>query len=172
MRLLVAIAVWTIATSTQAASERVPVAYSNIANAVGVPDTILYAIAMQESRLLLGELVAPWPWTLNVDGAAHRLPNRAAMGAAIEDAQQGGARFIDVGLMQINLHFNGHRFRSEDEMLDPYANIRVAAEILQAEQQACGGDWWCAVGRYHSRTPERADRYIEGVRQWHAQLGG
>lgn len=151
----------------------IPAAYRNIARAVGVPATILYAIALQESRWQPGALTAPvpWPWTLNVDGTPHRFANRAAMARGIDEARAQGARFIDVGAMQINLHFNGHRFASSAELLDPYSNIRVAAEILHEAQVHCG-DWWCAVGRYHSRTPARARQYRKGVQRWASELGG
>jgi len=172
MRLPMRIALlgWALSLSVFASDTGVPPAYSNIARVVGVPETILFAIAMQESLMPIGEGInAPWPWTLNVDGAPKRLANRQAMGRAIELAEQDGARFVDVGLMQINLHYNGHRFRTRDERLDPYVNIRVGAEILRAEREVCG-NWWCAVGRYHSRTPDRAERYIQGVRRWYALI--
>lgn len=173
MRRLIVIGWMCIGLASSGYASDIPPAYRNIARAVGVPETILYAIALQESRVQLDAMPAPvpWPWTLNVDGTPRRFANRAAMAQGIDEARTAGARFIDVGAMQINLHFNGYRFASSAELLDPYSNIRVAAEILQEEQAICG-DWWCAVGRYHSRTPARARQYRQGVERWATRLGG
>lgn len=173
MRRLIIIAGMCIGLMSSGHAGDIPAAYRNIARAVGVPATILYAIALQESQVQLDVMPAPvpWPWTLNVDGTPRRFASRTAMAQGIEQARAAGARFIDVGAMQINLHFNGHRFTSTAELLDPYSNIRVAAEILQEEQARCG-DWWCAVGRYHSRTPARARQYRQGVERWATRLGG
>lgn len=151
------------------ASNQVPVAYKNIAKSVGVPSSILYAIALQESRLQIGRAEVPWPWSLNIDGSSKRLGNRDEMWLAIEFAQASGAKFIDVGLMQVNLYFHGHRFDTKDDLLDPYSNIRVGAEILKVEKELCG-HWWCAVARYHSRTPSLGSKYRKGVRQLYERL--
>src|SRR5690606_11626175 len=50
------------------ARELPPTAYQQIARQAGIPAEILYAIALQESALLLRGQLRPWPWTLNVAG--------------------------------------------------------------------------------------------------------
>ena len=55
---------------------------------------------------------------------------------------------IDAGLGQINLGYHKHRFTSACDLLDPYRNLAIAAEILQ-EQHTPGEDWLLAIGRYH-----------------------
>lgn len=142
------------------AEPAIPSAYRNIAKAVGVPEKILYAIALQESKLLLGEgFIKPWPWTLNVKGTPHRMSNSAETVERIRQAKASGINNIDVGLMQVNLKYHGQRFENLSDAVDPYNNIWIGATILKEEYERCKQDWWCAVGHYHSRTPERAKKY-------------
>lgn len=44
-------------------------------------------------------------------------------------------------------------------MLNPYANSRIAAEILGEGLERTNGDAWAAVGVFHSSTPELAESY-------------
>ena len=55
---------------------------------------------------------------------------------------------IDAGLGQVNLGYHAHRYAHPCELLDPYRNLAIAAEILQ-EQHTPGEDWLVAIGRYH-----------------------
>ena len=153
--------------SAQAETPEIPDAYKNIANAVGVPDQLLYAIALQESKLTLGNNTIrpwPWPWTLNVKGSPQRLLNSKDTLNAIKQAKASGITNIDVGLMQVNLQYHGQRFESLSDAVNPYNNIWVGASIPKEEYQRCHNDWWCAVGHYHSPTPKRAEHYRRSVR--------
>jgi hypothetical protein len=58
------------------------------------------------------------------------------------------ANRIDAGLGQVNLGYHAHRYAHPCELLDPYRNLAIAAEILQ-EQHTPGEDWLLAIGRYH-----------------------
>src|SRR3546814_14127806 len=53
-----------------------------------------------------------------------------------------------AGLGQVNLGYHAHRYTQPCELLDPYRNLAVAAEILR-EQHTPGEDWLLAIGRYH-----------------------
>ena len=55
---------------------------------------------------------------------------------------------IDAGLGQVNLGYHAHRYTQPCELLDPYRNLAIAAEILR-EQHTPGEDWLLAIGRYH-----------------------
>lgn len=131
------------------ASNMPPPAYQLAARDAAVPSVVLFAVALQESGMLIRGRIVPWPWTLNVVGTAYRFRTRAAACVALRDALlRVEATHIDVGLGQINLGYQGWRFNGPCEALDPYRNLAVAAVILR-EQHAVGDDWLVAVGRYH-----------------------
>jgi hypothetical protein len=49
---------------------------------------------------------------------------------------------------------------------NPCQAIRATAYIVRVETNACGGDVWCGVGRYHSHTPSLLADYVDRV--WRA----
>ena len=129
-----------------------------------IPERLLSAIAVVESgRRDPGTgSVAPWPWTINVEGVGHVYDSKAAAIAAVQDFQARGVRSIDVGCMQINLLAHPSAFGSLDEAFDPAANARYAARFLsQLYQQT--GTWLRATAGYHSLTPEIGDEYARKV---------
>ncbi len=131
------------------AKELPPPAYQLAAQRAGVPSTVLYAVALQESGTRLRGRLVPWPWTLNVAGNPERYATRGDACTALQRAlDQTPARHIDAGLGQINLGHHAERYRDPCELLDPYRNIAIAADILN-EQHRVGEDWLLAVGRYH-----------------------
>lgn len=92
------------------------------------------------------------PWTLNIARAGYRFATRSdACTALLVAMRTVDPKRIDVGIAQINMGWNGHRFGlsvSPCEALDPYKNLDVAARML-AELRADGGDWLTVAGRYH-----------------------
>ncbi|MDT3722855.1 transglycosylase SLT domain-containing protein [Pseudomonas oryzihabitans] len=137
------------------ASETPPPAYQLAAHQAGIPSEVLYSVALQESGTRLrgrGAQLVPWPWTLNVAGAGYRFATRAdACTALLVALSTAGAKRVDVGIAQVNMGWNGHRFgrgASPCEALNPYKNLEVAAQML-AELRAQGGDWINVAGRYH-----------------------
>jgi len=131
------------------AQEVPPPAYQLAAQQAGIPSPVLYAIALQESGAMLHGRLIPWPWTLNVAGVAERYATRIDACAGLHAAlgRQSASR-IDAGLGQINLGFQSHRYRAPCELLDPYRNLAIAADILR-EQHLPGENWLLAIGRYH-----------------------
>ncbi|MDQ7759014.1 transglycosylase SLT domain-containing protein [Xanthomonas sontii] len=131
------------------AQELPPPAYQIAAAQSGVPSSVLYAVALQESGTRLRGRLVPWPWTLNVAGTPQRHATRAdaclALRSALRDTP---AERIDVGLGQVNAGYHAHRVQRPCALLDPYRNLGIAAEILH-EQHRPGEDWLAAVGRYH-----------------------
>ncbi|MBS0450078.1 MAG: transglycosylase SLT domain-containing protein [Proteobacteria bacterium] len=131
------------------AQEIPPPAYQLAAQRAGVPSPVLYAVALQESGARLRGRLIPWPWTLNVAGRAERYATQAEACAGIRRAlSQTPANRIDAGLGQVNLGYHANRYEQPCDLLDPYRNLAIAAEILQ-EQHAPGEDWLVAIGRYH-----------------------
>lgn len=130
--------------------------FRSIAQQTGVHETVLFAIAMNESRR--GD--APWPWTLNVAGRGYYFKTREEAWRAANWLLERGRNNFDIGVMQVNWKYNGSRFRSTWEALQPSMNIRVAADIVQ-ENFRKTGTWTDAVRWYHNRVDrERGDAYV------------
>jgi len=106
-------------------------------------------VALQESGVRRNGRIVPWPWSLNVAGQSRRFATRADACSGLQQAMRATPHTrIDAGLGQINLGYHKHRFTSACDLLDPYRNLAIAAEILK-EQHTPGEDWLLAVGRYH-----------------------
>ena len=156
-------------------ADQIPSGYKKMAQKYGIPEKIFYSVMMQESSSTTRSGYKPWPWTLNVKGVGGvRYPTRLKAYYALEKALK-KTSIVDVGLGQINWHWNGKRFKSTWQALDPYTNLRVAAQILKEEYKNGGGDWWIAVGRYHSpgQKPEqkqRARNYIAMVKRRYQRI--
>ncbi|AER55482.1 hypothetical protein DSC_04145 [Pseudoxanthomonas spadix BD-a59] len=162
-----------MATLAAAAQEVPPPAYQLAAQRAGVPSTVLYAVALQESGARLNGRLIPWPWSLNVAGVSKRYSTRAEACTGLHQAlRQVPATRIDAGLGQINLGYQRHRYRQPCDLLDPYVNLAIAAEILR-EQHTPGEDWLVAIGRYHRPAGGApAARYRRSVDQHLARVLG
>lgn len=133
------------------AAEVPPPAYQMIAHEADIPSEVLYSLALQESGTPLRGRLVPWPWTLNVAGASLRFANRAqACTKLLSVLSTVNPKRVDVGLAQVNMGHNGHRFGggSPCEALNPYRNLQVAAQML-AELHTDGSNWITVAGRYH-----------------------
>ena len=66
---------------------------------------------------------------------------------------------IDIGLMQVHWAvWKKHYDMEAEALLDASTNLRVGCDILRREL-AGDGPLWKRIGRYHSRTPARNQRY-------------
>lgn len=155
------------------AQEVPPPAYQIAARQAGVPSPVLFAVALQESGMRLRGRLIPWPWTLNVAGKAERYTTRIQACAGLRRALTHiPAHRIDAGLGQVNLGYQAHRYTEPCELLDPYRNLAIAAEILK-EQYVPGEDWLSAIGRYHRPAGGApAARYRRSVKQHLARVLG
>jgi hypothetical protein len=114
----------------------------------------LAAVALTET----GRNNRPWPWTINWRGKSIYLASKEA---AIDKARRilsTGDDLFDVGVMQTNWRFNGHRFSSIEQAFEPLVNIAVADQIIQEHLRATGS-LIEAVGRYHSKTASLKSSY-------------
>ena len=128
-----------------------------------VPDRLMQAIGVIESgRRDPAGTVAPWPWTINVEGVGEVFDTKQQAIAAVTAHRARGARSIDVGCMQVNLMHHADAFASLDDAFDPGANARYAARfLLRLLDQT--GSWPRAVAGYHSLTPDVGDAYAKKV---------
>ena len=149
---------------------KVPTAYHQVAVEYAVPAGILFAIALTESgRKAADGRVLPYPWAMNVNGKALYFADRAEADSRLVQLL-GEGKQPDIGLMQVNWRYHRRKLGDVSQAFDPWLNLRAGATVLRDAYQATG-DWWEAVGRYHSATPERAKVYRARVLRWYARLG-
>jgi len=124
---------------------------------------ILYAVALVESaQLRQRAVVAPWPWALNREGQAIIPGTQAEAGDILRASIDQGIRSIDVGLMQVNLRWNGHRVARPEQLLNPATNIRIGADILAEAMASAPNDEALGIGRYHAGFRNEANAYRYG----------
>ncbi len=130
-----------------------------------IPSGLLRSIALVESGKPITSVrdVRPWPWTIDADGAGLFLDSKAAAIAWVAQAHKRGARYIDVGCLQVDLRLHPDAFADLDTAFDPEANADYAARYLVSLRREAGGDWNVAVGLYHSHTPDLAADYRDRV---------
>lgn len=131
----------------------------------GIPAQVLTAISMVESGRWDEKRKAriAWPWTVNNGGVGKFFPTKAAALKHVRALQARGETNIDVGCMQINLHYHGDAFASLAEAFEPKANVAYAVDFLK-RLHAETGSWTASVARYHSATPMYAERYMKKFR--------
>lgn len=125
-----------------------------------VPPQLLTAISHVESGRwdpILKAKIA-WPWTVNANGVGRFFPTKQDAIAEVLRLQQQGVVLIDVGCMQINLHFHAGAFPNLETAFDPNANVTYAVSFLR-DLAVSTGSWMRAAARYHSATPDLASIY-------------
>ena len=105
---------------------------------------------------------APWPWTINAEGTPFYFQSKDEAVKAVQGLMLQGVTSIDIGCMQISLHWHNEKFTTLDDIFDPITNITYAAEHLRGlyEQH---GTWHGAAGYYHSATRELRTAYLRRV---------
>lgn len=148
-----------------------PPAYEWAAKAAGIPASVLFAVAREESGAPLRGRWIPWPWTLNIGGTPLRFATWAQACTALDRALTStSSHRIDVGLAQIDLGYYGDRVTRPCELLDPYRNLLIAARILRHYHDS-GESWMVAIGRYHRPAGGApAERYRRDVAQQLARV--
>lgn len=140
----------------------------------GIPPGLLESISIVESGRYDSQRRATiaWPWTVMAQGQGRYFPTKAEAIAEVRRLKAQGVENIDVGCMQVNLHFHPTAFANLEEAFDPAANVAYAARFLIGLYQATN-HWPTAASYYHSQTPSRAASYREKLmRVWAALSGG
>lgn len=127
-------------------------------NAKKVDPNLLYAIALAESRTTVDGMVRPWPWAINAAGSSHYFDTRIEAEAFLDDTLSQGVENVDVGPLQINLKWHGHRVNDPKELFDLPTTVRVATDILHEAMQSSPGDEILGIGRYHHWRDENLAR--------------
>ena len=145
---LIASVLWCVGTGDALALNLSATRWEAVAQHHGIAPLVLYGVALQESRRTRGEnAISPWPWTLRSPEGPRFYDSKDAAVADLRDLLT-RYRNIDVGLMQVNLQWHGHR-AAPDALLDAGTNLDVAAGILAAAIASAPGDLELGIGRYH-----------------------
>ena len=168
---VVAIAMVLVAPAARAQAHLCDAAAADASRTTGVPLDVLRTVARVETGRSRHGIIEPWPWALNISGEGvwHETAD-----AALRQAQQviaSGRRNVDIGCFQLNYRWHGGEFADLRQMMDPSENARYAADFLRRLFLELG-DWTRAVGAYHSRTPEYAQRYLGRYMRLLAELPG
>ncbi len=131
-----------------------------------IPPQLLSAIALAESGRwdsARKEIIA-WPWTIYAEGRAHYLPTKARAVAKVKHLRAHGVSNIDVGCMQVNLHYHPNAFATIEEAFDPTTNVAYAADLLLRLKNETRS-WSRSIGYYHSRRIKHGGPYRRRVQR-------
>lgn len=125
-----------------------------------IPSGLVQAVALAESGRWLKEdrKTKPWPWTVTSGKDSFYLPTKSAAIAKVRELKARGRTNIDVGCMQINLHYHPKAFASLDEAFDPDTNIAYGTKFLK-ELRMQTRSWGKATAFYHSQNRARGNAY-------------
>ena len=129
-----------------------------------LPAGLLRAIAETESGRSdpTGGGRTPWPWTVNALGAGHVFATETEAIAYVRDLWASGITLIDVGCLQVNLHYHPAAFATLEQAFDPATNVDYAATFLVALHRPAA-DWSTAIADYHSASPIEGGNYLRRV---------
>lgn len=118
---------------------------------------ILYAVALVESHKHGDQNhVSPWPWAINNAGKSFIPCNQQEAKALLNQMLDQGKRNIDVGIMQVNLRWHGHRVAKPEQLLIPSTNLEIGASVLSEAIQSVPDNLAHGIGRYYSWKNEPA----------------
>lgn len=124
-----------------------------------IPDNLLLGIGLQESGLYRNGDLTVWPFAANAEGRGKYFETEAEAVAWVTQQQRAGITSIDVGCMQINMHWHPDAFDSVNEGFDPARNVEYAAAYLSRLYRS-KGNWRDAAAAYHSGTQELGEAYL------------
>lgn len=126
-----------------------------IAREVGVPPSLLMAIASVESRFEA--------YAVNHAGMSLSFESPGEALSYVGEQLSQGEDNMDIGCMQVNWQCHKDNFQSlgkdSRDLLIPSTNIRYAAKFLKTLYAELG-TWAKAVAAYHSRKPDKGYPYL------------
>lgn len=128
----------------------------------GIPARLLDSISVVESGRYNRQAKATlaWPWTVTAEGEGKYFPTKAEAVAEVKKLKARGVKNIDVGCMQVNLHYHPDAFANLEDAFEPANNVAYAARFLKGLFGATN-HWVTAASYYHSQTPSLAAAYRE-----------
>jgi len=129
-----------------------------------IPPGLVNAVALAESGRWLEQdgNTKPWPWTVTSGSDSFYLSTKEAAIAKVRELQANGRTNIDVGCMQINLHYHPDAFSSLEEAFDPDRNVAYGTKFLK-DLRMQTRSWGKATAFYHSQNRARGIAYRDKV---------
>ena len=114
---------------------------------------LLYSVSLHLSSRYIGNgLITPSPYSIRYSRFTSHFDNKEDAEEVLADLlNKSATKYIDVGLMQINLHY--HPQNDPLELLDPLKNLALGASLLSRTIRSTN-DPVLGVGRYMSWTDE------------------
>lgn len=129
----------------------------------GIPPGLVAVMAKVESGRPAPPAGAlqPWPWTVDADGHGVFFASKAeAMAWSRQALDSRSVTFLDVGCLQVDLRAHPDAFATLEQAFDPAANVDYGTRFLkQLHDGVAAGNWFTAIGFYHSKTPAFAAEY-------------
>ena len=140
-------------------------------NKYKIPQKLLYSIALVESGRysVKYQKSLPWPWAVNQAGKSYYPKSKKEAMNLVSELIVIGKTNIDVGCMQINLHYHGHNFDHLENIFNPQYNVEFAAEILSNNYKKYK-NWPSAVSAYHSSSDVGKNYYKKILKIWQLQV--
>ena len=129
---------------------------------LNIPENLLLSIALTESGRKIGKNFFPWPWSINVKGKGYFLKNKQELISHARANLKKKIKNFDLGCMQINYYYHGHKFKNIAEMVEPESNVLWAGKFLISLKNS-HKTWNEAISRYHSNTKWRKRQYLAKV---------
>jgi hypothetical protein len=129
-----------------------------------IPSHLLAAISLAESGRwdARNQAIVAWPWTVTAEGQGLFFDTKEAAVAMVRTLRARGVSSIDVGCLQVNLHFHPHAFQTLESAFDPARNVAYAARFLKSLRDE-KRSWSRAVAHYHSATRDYNEPYRKKV---------
>lgn len=135
-------------------------AWERVAKEKGVDPYILYSVALAETKAPIdNSSVAPHLYTLRADTEVWRYESEHELRSGLKAARTRYEDWqIDVGVCQVNLHWQAGRVANVEDLANPEQNLSVAAEVLAEAISSSPDDLVLGVGRYHHWKDEEVSR--------------
>jgi hypothetical protein len=129
-----------------------------------LPRALLVSVSMAESGRFntASNMTRPWPWTINAEGQSFYFESKKKAVAATRRLLDAGLRSIDVGCMQVNLHYHPQAFASLEDAFEPLTNVSYGATFLK-QLHTRTKSWPKAIAQYHSESKALNQPYFARV---------
>jgi hypothetical protein len=128
-----------------------------------IDKVVLMAVLLTESRYYYKGDVLPNPWAVNYGGKGVHYKTRAEALAGIRKAIKAGQTNIDVGCGQLNYRWHKDKFKSLEEMIDPYRNVHEAEKFLMSLKG--NNSWMKTIAMYHNSVDKaKQQKYLKNFR--------
>lgn len=142
--------------------------FEKYGNQLNLDPLLIYSVALAESaKANSNRDLGPHPWTLRADKAFYSSSKEEAEKILNKLLKQ--TKSVDVGLMQVNVRWHGHKVSQPTDLLDPLTNMKIGATFLAEMINNTPNDLELGIGKYHvgptitANNKSRAKNYGQRV---------